>query len=69
MSVVRWTAGAVVVAGRITAIVVAAVVVRSLEAVEHSPARRARTAPAVPANIDLNLHGPAVARAARPRPR
>jgi len=65
MAVVRWTAGAVVVAGRLTALVAAALVVRALDAVEQSSGAAAM--PIVPANVDLNLRGRAVARAARSR--
>jgi hypothetical protein len=68
MALVRWTAGAMVVAGRLTVLLGAALVMRALDAVEHSTSAAARiAAPTVPATVDVNLRGRAVARATWPR--
>jgi hypothetical protein len=69
MAVVRWTAGVAGSAGRLTAIAAAALVMRTLDAIDAAFSRRTPTATTVPANIDVNLRGRAVARAAWPRPR
>jgi hypothetical protein len=69
MTVVRWTAGVAAGTGRLVALGAAALLMRTLDAIDAASSRTVSTATTVPASIDVNLRGRAVARAAWPRPR
>lgn len=67
MAVVRWTSGTAMGVGRLAAFLTAALLMRTLDAIDAASSRTASAATTVPANIDVNLRGRAVARAAWPR--